>query len=49
MRSVTDQLLADYCGQSIETIEKDTDRDFIKSAQQAKEYGLINEIILKHR
>jgi len=49
MRSVINQLLADHSGQSIETIEKDTDRDFIMSAQQAKEYGLIDEIIQKHR
>ena len=42
-------LLADHSGQSIETIEKDTDRDFIMSARQAKEYGLIDEIIEKHR
>ena len=30
-------------------IEKDVERDFIMSAQQAKEYGLIDEIITKHR
>src|ERR1700719_4505963 len=49
MRSVINHLLADHSGQSIETIEKDTDRDFIMSAQQAKEYGLIDDIIPKHR
>ena len=47
MRSVINQLLADHSGQSIEQIEKDTDRDFIMFAQQAKEYGLIDEIIQK--
>jgi ATP-dependent Clp protease protease subunit len=30
-------------------VEKDVERDFIMSAQQAKEYGLIDEIITKHR
>jgi ATP-dependent Clp protease, protease subunit len=45
MRSVINHLLADHSGQSLETIEKDTDRDFILSAQKAKEYGLIDEII----
>src|ERR1039457_4223485 len=45
MRTVINQLLADHSGQSLETIEKDTDRDFIMSPQQAKEYGLIDEII----
>ena len=49
MRSVINQLLAEHSGQSIEKVEKDTERDFIMSAQQAKEYGLIDEIIQKHR
>ena len=49
MRSVINQLLADHSGQSIEKIEQDVERDFIMSAQQAKEYGLIDEIIHKHR
>jgi len=49
MRSVINHLLADHSGQSIEKIEKDTERDFIMSAQQAKEYGLIDEIIHKRR
>ena len=49
MRSVINHLLADHSGQSIEQIEKDTQRDFIMPAQQAKEYGLIDEIIHKRR
>jgi len=49
MRSVINQLLADHSGQSVEKIEQDVERDFIMSAQQAKEYGLIDEIIHKHR
>ena len=48
MRSVINQLLARHSGQSLEKIEKDVERDFIMSAQQAKEYGLIDEIIHKH-
>jgi len=48
MRSVINQLMADDCGQSIEKIEQDVERDFIMSAQQAKGYGLIDEIIHKH-
>jgi ATP-dependent Clp protease protease subunit len=47
MRSVINHLLADHSGQPIEKIEKDTDRDFILSPEQAKEYGLIDEIIYK--
>jgi ATP-dependent Clp protease, protease subunit len=49
MRSVINQLLADHSGQSIEKIEQDVERDFIMSAQQAKDYGLIDEIIQKRR
>ncbi len=49
MRSVINQLLAGHSGQPIEKIEQDVERDFIMSAQQAKEYGLIDEIIQKHR
>jgi ATP-dependent Clp protease protease subunit len=49
MRSVINRLLAHHSKQSIEKIEQDVERDFIMSAQQAKEYGLIDEIIHKHR
>jgi ATP-dependent Clp protease, protease subunit len=49
MRSVINQLLADHCSQPMSKIEKDVERDFIMSPQQAKEYGLVDEIIHKHR
>ena len=49
MRTVINELLASHCKQPIEKIEKDVERDFIMSAPQAKEYGLIDEIIHKHR
>ena len=49
MRSVLNNLLAMHSGQLLEKIERDVERDFIMSAQQAKEYGLIDEIITKHR
>lgn len=38
-------ILADRSGQPIEKIEKDTDRDYFLSAQEAKEYGLIDKVI----
>ena len=41
--------LTGLSGQAIEKIEKDVERDFIMTADQAKEYGLIDEIIYKHR
>jgi ATP-dependent Clp protease protease subunit len=49
MRSVINELLAGHCRQPVEKIEKDVERDFIMSPQQAKEYGLVDEIIHKHR
>jgi ATP-dependent Clp protease, protease subunit len=49
MRTVINTLLADHSKQPLERLEKDVERDFIMSAQQAKEYGLIDEIISKHR
>lgn len=39
------QILAKHTGQPISKIEKNTDRDFYLSAQEAKEYGIIDEII----
>lgn len=49
MREITNELLAKHTGQSLEKIERDVERDFIMNAQQAKEYGLVDEIIFKHR
>jgi ATP-dependent Clp protease protease subunit len=49
MRSSINQLIAHHSGQTLEKIERDVERDFIMSAAQAKEYGLIDEIITKHR
>lgn len=42
------QILAKHTGQSIAKIEKDTDRDFYMTPQEAKEYGLVDEIIKNH-
>jgi len=39
------KILALHTGQPLEKIEKDTDRDFYLSAEEAKEYGLIDEVI----
>ncbi len=45
MRESLDQLLAYHTGQTVEKIAKDTDRDFIMSALEAKEYGIVDEVI----
>jgi len=39
------RILAKHTGQPIERVEKDTDRDFYLSAEEAKEYGIIDEVI----
>jgi len=39
------KILAKHTGQPLEKLEKDTDRDFYLSAPEAKEYGLIDEVI----
>ena len=45
MRGMLEELLAHHTGQPIEKIHRDTDRDFIMSAAEAKEYGIIDEVI----
>ena len=44
-RRLLDQILADHTGQSVEKISKDSDRDFIMTAEEAKAYGIIDEVI----
>ena len=48
MKDTLNEMLAADTGQSVEKVTKDTDRDFIISAAQAVEYGLIDEVISKH-
>jgi ATP-dependent Clp protease, protease subunit len=45
MRELLDQILAHHTGQPVEKVATDTDRDFIMSAVEAKEYGIIDEIL----
>mgnify|MGYP002654507479 FL=1 len=47
LRERLNKILSDRTGQTIETIAKDTDRDNFMSAEQAKEYGLIDQVIEK--
>jgi ATP-dependent Clp protease protease subunit len=39
------EILAHHCGRSVETISKDTDRDRFMSAEEAKDYGLVDEVV----
>ncbi|PSO51409.1 MAG: ATP-dependent Clp protease proteolytic subunit [Cyanobacteria bacterium QH_8_48_120] len=45
IRGSLNEILAKQTGQTLEKIEKDTDRDFFMSAEEAKEYGLIDRVI----
>jgi ATP-dependent Clp protease protease subunit len=45
MRELLDRLLAHHTGQTVEKVAHDTDRDFIMSAEEGKEYGIIDEVI----
>ena len=45
MRELLESVLAHHTGQTIERINKDTDRDFIMNADEAKAYGIIDEVI----
>jgi len=43
-----DEILAKHTGQPFETITNDTDRDFFMTSEQAKEYGIIDQVIHSH-
>ncbi|CDM96373.1 MAG: ATP-dependent Clp endopeptidase proteolytic subunit ClpP [Limnospira sp. PMC 1291.21] len=45
IRKVLNEMLAERSGQTLEKIEKDTDRDYFMSAAEAHEYGLIDQVI----
>ena len=45
LKEKVNKILTKHTGQPLERIEKDTDRDFYLSAEEAKEYGLIDEVI----
>ncbi|MCK6523066.1 ATP-dependent Clp endopeptidase proteolytic subunit ClpP [Myxococcota bacterium] len=45
MREVLNKILAETTGQPYERISRDTDRDYILSAQEAVEYGLVDEVL----
>ena len=48
-REVLNQILAHHTGQPIERIAKDTDRDFYMTAEEAKAYGVVDDILTKQK
>ena len=45
LKDKVNRILAKHTGQPLEKVEKDTDRDFYLSAEEAKEYGIVDEVI----
>jgi ATP-dependent Clp protease protease subunit len=45
MRETLNKLLADSTGQPVDRVARDVDRDYIMSAEQAMEYGMIDRVI----
>ena len=45
MKEVLNQILAERTGKDLKQIEKDTDRNFFMSAEEAKNYGLIDKVL----
>jgi len=48
MKAKLNQILAKHTGKPLKAVEKDTDRDFYLSAEEAKKYGVIDEVIKKN-
>ena len=48
-RAKLNQILSEKTGQPLDKIEKDTDRDFFMSAEEAKEYGIVDEIMVRRK
>jgi ATP-dependent Clp protease protease subunit len=46
MRDRINEILVAHTGQSLEKIQKDTDRDYFMSATEAKDYGIIDEVLV---
>jgi ATP-dependent Clp protease protease subunit len=48
IRDELNRILVTHTGQPVERIAKDTDRDFFMTAEQAKEYGIVDQVIVSH-
>ena len=49
MRAMLNDLIAKHTGQTLDRVEKDTDRDYFMGAQEAKTYGIIDEVVSVNR
>jgi len=44
-RQLLDQIIAEHTGQAVDKVKQDTDRDYILTPEQAKEYGIVDEVL----
>ena len=49
LRSKLNAIIMKHTGQTIKKIEKDTDRDYFMSSEEAKEYGILDEVIVSRK
>ena len=49
VRRLLEEILSKHTGQSLKTIQKDTDRDYIMTAAQAKDYGIVDEVVRERK
>jgi ATP-dependent Clp protease protease subunit len=47
MRQRLNEILVEHTGQTFDRIQTDTDRDYILSAEQARDYGIIDDVLSK--
>ncbi|MDP2211228.1 MAG: ATP-dependent Clp endopeptidase proteolytic subunit ClpP [Candidatus Aquicultor sp.] len=48
-RTVLDEILASHTGQTVERVHNDTDRDYIMTAAEAKDYGIVDEVVTQRK
>ncbi|HLT31289.1 MAG TPA: ATP-dependent Clp endopeptidase proteolytic subunit ClpP [Myxococcaceae bacterium] len=49
MRKVLNDIIVQHTGQTLERVEKDTDRDFFMSAEESRRYGIIDEVVAQRK
>jgi ATP-dependent Clp protease protease subunit len=48
LRAICNKILADHTRQALNKIEHDVDRDYIMTAEESKEYGIVDQVIVRH-
>jgi ATP-dependent Clp protease protease subunit len=48
LRAICNKILADHTRQALDKIEHDVDRDYIMTAEESKEYGIVDQVIVRH-